>query len=159
MMGLPLERSPLCVRSTLIRTASRRSLAALVGVLALILAACSSAASTTPLPSAEPPSDCARVEGGVLELSAENLEFGAPCIVAVAGEAFTIHFTNNDTQPHDVNVYPDSSKGETLMDGDVITEQGESLDYAVDALEQGSYYFDCSIHPDMNGTLYVVAAT
>ena len=160
IMGAPLERSPLCVRSTLIRTASRRSLPALAGVLALILAACSSPASVTPLPSgAEPPSDCARVESGVITLSAQDLEFSAPCMVANAGEAFTIHFTNNDSQPHDVNVYADSSKGETLIDGDVITEQGESLDDAVDAMEEGSYYFDCSIHPEMNGTLYVVAAT
>jgi plastocyanin len=79
-------------------------------------------------------------------------------MVANAGEAFTIHFTNEDTQPHDVNVYPDSSKGETLMDGDVITTQGESMDYEVEAQDEGQYYFDCSIHTDMNGTLYVVSS-
>jgi plastocyanin len=144
----------------LIRTASRRSLPAVAGLLALILAACSSAASVTPLPSgAEPPSDCVRVESGVITLSAQDLEFSAPCMVANAGEAFTIRFTNNDSQPHDVNVYPDSSKGETTMDGDIITNQGESLDYAVAALDAGQHYFDCSVHPEMNGTLYVVAAT
>ena len=71
----------------MIRPASRRSLPALAGLLALILAACSSAASSTPLPSgAEPPSDCVRVESGVLELSAQDLEFSAPCMVAVTGE-------------------------------------------------------------------------
>jgi plastocyanin len=144
----------------LIRTASRRSLSVLAGLLALILAACSSAASTTPLSSgAEPPSDCARVESGVLEFSAQNIEFSAPCMVAVAGEPFTIHFTNDDTQPHNVAIYPDSSKGDAIMSGEVNGTQGESLDYAVDALEVGSYYFDCTVHPEMQGTLYVVAAT
>ena len=95
----------------------------------------------------------------MLELSAQDLEFSAPCMVAIAGEPFTIHFTNDDSQPHNVAIYPDSSKGDAIASGDVITTQGDSLDYAVDALEEGSYYFDCTVHPEMNGTLYVVAAT
>ncbi|HEY7464609.1 MAG TPA: cupredoxin domain-containing protein [Candidatus Limnocylindria bacterium] len=142
----------------MIRIASRRSLPVLAAVVALTLAACSSGSSSTPLPSGgEPPSDCARVENGVIELSAANIEFSAPCMVANAGEAFTIRFTNEESAPHDVNVYPDSSKGETLMDGEVISTQGESLDYAVEALDEGEYYFDCSIHTQMSGTLYVVS--
>ena len=132
----------------------------MAGLLALVLAACSSAASSTPLPSgAQPPSDCARVEGGVLEFSAQDLKFSAPCMVATAGEPFTIQFTNDDTQPHNVAIYPDSSKGDALMNGEVITTQGDSRDYAVEALDEGSYYFDCTVHPEMQGTLYVVAAT
>ena len=147
------------MRSTLIRTAPRRTLPALTGLLAVVLAACSSAASITPLPSgAEPPANCPRVEDGVIDFSAQNLEFSAPCMVAVAGEAFTIHFTNNDTQPHNVAAYTDSGKANELFRGDVISTQGESLDYEVEAQDEGQYYFDCTIHPDMNGTLYVVAA-
>ncbi|HET7520147.1 MAG TPA: cupredoxin domain-containing protein [Candidatus Limnocylindria bacterium] len=143
----------------MIPIALRRTLPMLAATAVLTLAACSGGSSATPLPSgAEPPSDCAKVENGVINLSAADLEFSAPCMVANAGEAFTIHFTNEDTQPHDVNVYPDSSKGETLMDGDVITTQGESMDYEVEAQDEGQYYFDCSIHTDMNGTLYVVSS-
>ena len=147
------------MRSTLIRTAPRRTLPALTALLALALAACSSAASFTPLPSgAEPPTNCPRVEDGVIDFSAQDLAFSAPCMVAVAGEAFTIHFTNNDTQPHNVAVFTDSSKANEIMRGDVISTQGESLDYDVEAQDEGQYYFDCSIHAEMNGTLYVVAA-
>jgi plastocyanin len=148
------------MRSALIPTASRRWLSVLTGLLALLLAACSSAASTTPLPSgATPPANCPRVEGGVLDFSAQDLQFSAPCMVAVAGEAFTIHFTNNDSQPHNVAIYTDSSKGDEVMNGDIISTQGESLDYDVAAQDEGSYFFDCSVHAEMQGTLYVVAAS
>jgi plastocyanin len=146
------------MRSTLIRIAPRRT-PALTGLLAVVLAACSTAASVTPLPSGEgPPANCPRVEDGVIDFSAQDLQFSAPCMVAVAGEAFTIHFTNNDTQPHNVAVFADSSKANEIMRGDVITTQGESLDYEVEAQDEGQYYFDCSVHAEMNGTLYVVAA-
>ena len=143
----------------MIPTVSRRLLPAAT-LLIVVLAACSSGASTTPLPSgAEPPSDCARVEDGVITMSAQNLEFSAPCMVANAGEAFTIHFTNDDTQPHNVAVYQDTTKANEIMRGDIVSTQGTSDDYEVDALDAGQYYFDCTVHPaDMNGVLYVVAA-
>ena len=144
----------------MISTASRRALPLVAGVMALILAACSGGASVTPLPSgAEPPSDCARVQDGVITLSAADLKFSAPCMVANAGEAFTIHFTNDDTQPHNVAVYNDSSKSTKIMGGDIISTKGQSLDYDVEAQDEGQYYFDCEVHPEaMNGTLYVVSS-
>ncbi|HEX6654751.1 MAG TPA: hypothetical protein VF153_00915, partial [Candidatus Limnocylindria bacterium] len=106
----------------MIPTVSRRA-AALAGALLLtVLAACSGGASTTPLPSgAEPPSDCAKAANGVITLSAKDLKFSAPCLVANAGEAFTIHFTNDDTQPHNVAVYTDSSKSTSIVKGDIIS--------------------------------------
>jgi plastocyanin len=133
---------------------------ALAVLVALALVACSSGASTTPLPSGgQPPADCARVEGGVITLSADNIEFSAPCMVANTGEAFTIHFTNNEAQPHDVAVYQDSSKANEIYRGDLITGPDQSIDYPIEALDPGEYYFDCIVHPgDMKGTLYVVAA-
>ena len=142
----------------MIPTVSRRLLPA-VTLLVIVLTACSSAASTTPLPSgAEPPSDCARVENGVITLEAENLAFSAPCMVANAGEAFTIHLVNTDDMPHNVAVYNDSSKSNEIMRGEIQPGQGE-IDYEVEAMEAGEYYFDCTVHPaDMNGTLYVVEA-
>jgi plastocyanin len=123
----------------------------------LLLAACSSTPSNTASPSgAEPPANCPRVEDGVLDISAQNVQFNAPCMVANAGEAFTIHFTNNDSQPHNVAVYKDSSKADEIMKGEIITGQGQSLDFDVEALDAGQYYFDCSVHSEMNGVLYVV---
>jgi plastocyanin len=139
----------------LIPTVSRRLLPAAT-LLAIVLAACSSTPSATPLPSgAEPPSDCARAEGGVITLSAADLEFSAPCLVANAGEAFTIRFTNDDSVPHNVAVYQDSSKANEYARGEILN-QGQSADTDVEALDAGQYYFDCQVHPDMSGTLYIV---
>jgi len=80
-------------------------------------------------------------------------------LVANAGEAFTIHFTNNETEPHNVAVYNDSTKANEILRGDIISGPDQSIDYPIEALEAGEYYFDCTVHPaDMNGTLYVVTA-
>lgn len=144
----------------MIPIALRRALPMLTAAAVLTLAACSSGSSSTPGASTgggQPPSDCAKVENGVINLSAADLEFSAPCMVANAGEAFTIHFTNEDTQPHNVAVFTDSSKGTKIMGGDIISTQGESMDYEVEAQDVGQYYFDCEVHPDMNGTLYIVS--
>jgi plastocyanin len=149
--------------SPLTRYSSRRLASPLAGLasLTILLVACSSGVSNTPLPSgAEPPADCARVDAeGVITLSADNLEFSAPCMVANAGEAFTIRFTNNETEPHNVAVYNDSSKANEILRGDIISGPDQSIDYPIEALEAREYYFDCTVHAaDMNGTLYVVAA-
>ena len=137
-------------------TASRRLLP-VATLFVIVLAACSGAASTTPLPSgAEPPADCVRVEDGVITIGARELAFTAPCMVANAGEAFTIHFVNGDAMPHNVAVYNDSSKANEILRGEIQPGQGE-IDYEVEALDAGEYYFDCTVHPaDMTGTLYVV---
>jgi len=124
---------------------------------ALALAACEAGGSTTPLPTGgDLHADCARAEGGVIELAADNLEFDAPCLVAPAGEPFTIRFVNQETQPHNVAVYDDSSKANEHFRGDIITGPDAEIEYLIDALEAGEYYFDCQVHPAMNGPLYIL---
>lgn len=133
----------------------------LLVLLALASAACSSgtgSAGWTPLPSgAEPPADCARAEAdGVIALSADQLAFSAPCMVAPAGVAFVVRFTNNESEPHNVAIYKDRSKETSITAGDTITGPDKTVDYPVDALTAGDYYFDCSVHPTMmRGALYV----
>ena len=127
--------------------------------LTLALAACSQgAAEWTPLPSgAEPPASCARADAdGVIALSADQLTFSAPCMAAAAGLAFVVRFTNNESEPHNVAIYTDRSKGTSLTVGDTITGPDRTVDYPADALVAGDYYFECTIHPAaMNGALYV----
>lgn len=133
----------------------RRSSIGAPVILALLLGACSGTGSPPASVSLE---DCARVTDGVITISADNLEFSAPCMVANAGEAFTIHFENNEAQVHNVSLYTDSSKATEIQRGEVITGPGVGIDYEVEALVAGEFYFDCFVHPAMNGTLFVVEA-
>ena len=130
-------------------------------VIAMALAACSSgtgSAEWTPLPSgAEPPASCARADAdGVIAISADQLAFSAPCMVAPAGTALVVRFTNDEAEPHNVAIYKDRSKETSITVGDTITGPDKTVDYPVEALAAGDYYFDCSVHPTMmRGTLYV----
>jgi plastocyanin len=116
--------------------------------LLLIAAACSGGGSQS---SASGP---AASVGETRTISASNLAFDVDGFTVPAGEPFAIQFNNNDSAPHNVAIYSDSSKSETLFQGDVI-DGGRTTRYDVDALEPGEYYFQCDVHPDMNGTLTV----
>ena len=131
----------------------------LIALTSLALAACSQgSAEWTPLPSgAEPPAACARTDAdGVMALSADQLRFSAPCLAAAAGLAFVVRFTNDESEPHNVAIYTDRSKATSVTVGDTITGPNKTVDYPVDGLAAGDYYFVCTIHPaTMNGALYV----
>jgi plastocyanin len=128
-------------------------------LLTLALAGCSQgSAEWTPLPSAaEPPTACPRADAdGVIAISADQLRFSAPCMAARAGVAFVVRFTNNESELHNVAIYTDRSKATSLIVGDTITGPNKTVDYPVDGLAAGDYYFECTIHPAaMNGALYV----
>jgi plastocyanin len=104
--------------------------------------------------------DCARADAsGVITISATSMKFSAPSMIAPAGMAFTIHFTNHEGTPHDMAIYRDSSKANEEFQGDTITGPDVSIDYRVPALSAGEYYFECIVHPpDMHGPLFVEAA-
>jgi plastocyanin len=93
------------------------------------------------------------VSGGIVELGADDLEFDASVIEAPAGEPFTIVFTNNETEPHNVAVYV-SEGGEPIVVGNIIGE-GETDEVEIEGLEAGTYYFRCDVHPEMEGTIVV----
>jgi plastocyanin len=97
--------------------------------------------------------ETATVEGGSVEISAANLEFSVTTIEAPAGEAFTITLVNDDSAPHNISIYTEEG-GETLALG-ATAEGGQTVETEVEALEPGTYFFKCDIHPDMNGTLVV----
>ena len=96
----------------------------------------------------------ATVENGNVDLSADNLEFSATTIEAPAGEEFTITFTNNESQPHNVAVDTEEG-GDEIVTGDVITGPDATTTITVPALDPGEYYFMCDVHPEMNGTIVV----
>jgi len=91
---------------------------------------------------------------GVLTITADDLAFDTACLALPAGEAVTIVLVNADSQPHNVTIYTDSSKGTELFAGEII-EGGETIEYEIPALEAGTFYFDCTVHPAMNGSVVV----
>jgi hypothetical protein len=55
-----------------------------------------------------------------------------------------------------VAIYTDDSATESLFVGDLV-DGPKTVTYDVPALDPGSYYFRCDVHPQMNGTLEAAA--
>jgi cytochrome c oxidase subunit 2 len=90
-----------------------------------------------------------------------TIKFDTDCLSAPANQAFSIDFNNQDQGvPHNVDVYSkDPTQGGTHLGGatspaDTVTGVA-STTYQVDALPAGNYYFQCDVHPVMNGTFVV----
>jgi len=97
----------------------------------------------------------ATVENGAVEITAEEtLLFNVDTIEATAGEDFTITLVNNDTAPHNISIYTEEG-GDLLGEVGATAEAGQTVTTDVAALEPGTYYFQCDIHPDMNGSVVV----
>jgi plastocyanin len=97
-------------------------------------------------------------ERPVVALAAVNIAFEPTSLTIPAGEAFTLRFHNQDAgTQHNVEIFDDPEFGGTpLFMGDIITGVRE-VDYPVDPLEAGAYFFRCVVHPtEMNGEMQAV---
>ena len=88
-------------------------------------------------------------------VGAAGTGFDPTTLEAPANKAFTIHFDNQDSQPHNVQLKEGSS--EVALGGDTAFFTGPGTrDYQVPALAAGSYTYYCVVHPGvMTGTLTV----
>jgi plastocyanin len=118
------------------------------------LAACGGDTDSPPASGGGTGGGTVAVVDGNVDLSADDLAFDASTIEAPAGEAFTITFTNLETQPHNVAVLTEEG-GDEIVRGEVITGPDAEDVVEVPALEPGEYYFLCDVHPEMNGTIVV----
>jgi plastocyanin len=141
-------------RSFTLRRAALVSCALMLG---LVLAACSSTTSSQPAASSGGGTGggTVTVENGAVTITAANLEFDANVIQAAAGEDFTITLMNDDSAPHNLSIYTEEG-GDTIVTGTTV-EAGQSVTIEVSALEAGTYFFQCDIHPEMNGSVEVSA--
>jgi plastocyanin len=97
----------------------------------------------------------------VLDIVAQGTAFNPTCLVAPAGEPFTINFDNRDPATvgqHNIAIAVDEESvvEDPIFKGDLITGP-DTAAYDVPAIEEGDYFFHCDIHPQMTGALAVIA--
>jgi plastocyanin len=113
----------------------------------LLLSACGDASPSGSV-------ECRAAVDGELTITADLLVFDTACIILPAGETVTLILVNDDTDPHNVAIYTDSSTDTELFAGEIING-GEEIEYEVGPFEAGTFYFDCTVHPTMNGSVVV----
>lgn len=90
----------------------------------------------------------------VIALFAKDIAFDQTSLTVSAGEPFAIDFDNRDDGiQHNVQIFdnPDFA-GSPLFAGDLITGP-DRVTYNVGPLDAGTYYFNCVVHPQMQGTI------
>ncbi|MEO8475606.1 MAG: cupredoxin domain-containing protein [Actinomycetota bacterium] len=95
---------------------------------------------------------------GTASIAAAGLTFDTSSLSFPANEPVTLTFDNTDdvgtTGPHNVAIYKDDTLAEVLFQGELVSGPA-TIDYQVPALAPGEYYFQCDVHPPMNGTVSV----
>lgn len=89
-----------------------------------------------------------------VSIAAKGLAFSTSQLAVPADAPVTIAFDNQDQgTPHNVAIYA-SPGGAPLFQGEIITGPA-TTEYQVPQLPAGEAYFQCDVHPTMNGTLTV----
>jgi plastocyanin len=126
----------------------------------LLGAAPSIIAAVNASPAAAQPGTAAAGAGAVasagtqLHVTAEGIKFDQATLTAAAGQPLTIVFDNKDSVPHNIAIFDSSAMTKSYFHGTVVTGP-KTVTYSVPALQPGTYYFHCDVHPTMNGTLVV----
>jgi plastocyanin len=85
---------------------------------------------------------------------AEGLSFNTGELTFPPDADVSLTFRNDDAGiPHNVAVYQ-SQGGEAIFQGEVINGPAE-VTYSFTTPGPGEYYFQCDVHPDMNGSVAV----
>ncbi len=88
-------------------------------------------------------------EAGGLSISAANIQFDKDTL-NIPADGAPLQFTNDDSAEHNVAIYQDDSVAQEIFKGQIIPG-GQSTTYEIPAHEKGEYYFQCDVHPAMNG--------
>jgi plastocyanin/uncharacterized membrane protein len=92
---------------------------------------------------------------GALTVIAKNIDYEQKTLEVEAGKPFTIFFENQDpaSVPHDADLR--SADGSQVLKDQPTINGGQSQAYQYDALQPGTYEYQCSVHANMTGTLTV----
>jgi len=94
--------------------------------------------------------------GGGTTVVAQDVAFDVSELEVKADAENTITFDNQDTVEHNLSIYPDAEAGLALegaiFEGEHITGPA-TTEYKFQGPEKGEYYFQCDVHPNMNGTV------
>jgi plastocyanin len=117
--------------------------------LAAVLAACSGASAN---PGTASPSPSNAPTGDVVTVTANDMTFTETEITVPAGKAFDLVFDNQEGAPHNVAIYTDSSAATKVSVGEIFSGPAQKTQ-SVRALDAGTYFFRCDVHPDMQGSI------
>jgi plastocyanin len=92
------------------------------------------------------------IDPDAVRIAANDLAFSTNSLSAPADEPFQIAFDNQESAPHNVAIYRDSSAAEHVFGSEPFSGPAV-VTYFVPALASGSYHFRCDVHPDMAGEL------
>jgi plastocyanin len=90
---------------------------------------------------------------GPIALSAQNIAFSAESLTVPAATPFELRFDNLEAAPHNVAIFQGADATAPNVFREAPFAGPKEVVYMVPALEAGSYYFHCDVHPNMKGTL------
>lgn len=114
-------------------------------------------AASVPVPTGSGSSAPCAPNGTTVNVSAHDYAFAPRCLAAPAGTPFQLVF--DDTEgTHNVAIYTDNTAANVLFKGAFVTGP-RTVTYDVPALEAGTYFFRCDVHPTQMTGVFVVAPT
>jgi plastocyanin len=141
--------------------ARRRTALAVLAAAGFLLGACGDDSTTATTPGSDASTSttgqehgCAVAEGGKVAIVAKDLAWDVPCIQAPEGNPLTITVDNRDTGVnHDLHITGLPGDPSTELEAGPVTQTLE----LPGGLPAGEYDYLCDIHPNMTGTLELLA--
>jgi plastocyanin len=113
----------------------------------------------TPVPVQQTVTVAASTTGdATIGLVAKNIAFNTSTITVPAGARVTVSFDNQDKGvPHNFAVYETRAAKKSIFQGKIITGLAKIAYTFTAPSKPGNYYFQCDVHPSMNGQFIVVS--
>lgn len=87
-----------------------------------------------------------------VSISAKDLRFNKAEFTIPADSEFQLEFENKEAPPHNVTILKAKGSSEALFKEEFFGGP-KKVTWKVPAIPAGKYYFQCDVHPTMNGTV------